>query len=343
MNLEIIDPIEYPDWDALLLRNEDYSFFHSSAWAKTLKESYGCDPVYFASIEAGRLSLLMPFMNVVSPLTGRRGVSLPFTDRCAPFFLTKELLWAAVERAIDFGKETRWKYIEWRDAAYFSEEPSPWEVYYTHDLNLLRTESELFSSLKDSNRRNVNKAIKEGVSIKIGRSLGSLKSFYRLNCMTRRRHGLPPQPFFFFKKVFDFVISKGYGIVVSAFYSNNVVAASVFFHFGKNAIYKYGASNMKYQNLRPSNLLMWEAIKWYRNQGYEALNFGRTEFNNQGLLHFKSLWGAIESPLKYYRYDCKKKAYLQNYPPFDIQNKILTWTPASILRIFGRLFYKHVG
>jgi len=343
MNLEIIDPIKYPDWDALLLRNGDYSFFHSSVWAKTLKVSYGCDPVYFASIEAGRLSLLMPFMNVVSPLTGRRGVSLPFTDRCAPFFLIKEALGPAVKRAIDFGKEAGWKYIEWRDAGYFSKEPLPWEIYYTHDLNLLRTESELFSSLKDSNRRNVNKAIKEGVSIKIGRSLDSLKSFYRLNCMTRRRHGLPPQPFFFFKNVFDFVISKGYGIVFSAVHSNNVVSASVFFHFGKNAIYKYGASNMKYQNLRPSNLIMWEAIKWYRNQGYETLNLGRTEFDNQGLLQFKRLWGTIESPMQYYRYDCKKKIYLQNHRRVDYQNKILTWTPTSILRIFGRLFYKHIG
>ena len=343
MNLEILDPIEYPDWDALLLRNGDHSFFHSSAWAKTLKESYGCDPVYFASIEAGQISLLMPFMNVVSPLTGRRGVSLPFTDQCAPFFLRKEFLRTAVEHAIDFGKEAGWKYIEWRDADYFSKEPPPWEVYYTHDLNLLKTESELFSSLKDSNRRNINKAIREGVSIQFDCSLRFLQSFYRLNCMTRRRHGLPPQPFFFFKNVFDFVISKGYGIVVSAFYSNKLVAASVFFHFGKNAIYKYGASNMKYQNLRPSNLIKWEAIKWYRNQGYETLNFGRTEVDNQGLLHFKRLWGSIESPLKYYRYDCKKKAYLQNHPRIDFRNKILAWTPVSILRIFGRLFYKHIG
>jgi len=343
MNLEIINPIEYPDWDNLLIRNGDFSFFHSAAWAKVLKESYGYDPVYFVSIEAGRLSLLMPFMNIVSPLTGRRGVSLPFTDRCAPFFLRKELLGDAVERATGYSKKAGWKYIEWRDADYFPEGPYPWEVYYTHDLNLMRTESELFTSLKDSNRRNINKAIKEGVSIKIDRSLSSLKSFYRLNCLTRKRHGLPPQPFFFFKKVFDSVISKGYGIVVSAFHSNTMIAASVFFHFGVKVMFKYGASDMKYQNLRPNNLIMWEAIKWYRNHGYETLNFGRTELDNHGLLHFKRLWGAIESPLKYYRYDCKKKVYLQNIQRMDFQIKIFSLTPASILRILGRLFYKHIG
>ena len=344
MSLEILNPIEYPNWDTLLLGNRDFSFFHSSAWAKVLKESYGYDPVYFISIDAGRISLLMPFMNVASPLTGRRGVSLPFTDRCAPFFIRKELLNAAVERVIDYGKKVGWKYIEWRDGDYFSKEPSPWEVYYTHDLNLMRAESELFSSLKDSNRRNINKANREGVSIIIGRSLDSLKSFYRLNCITRRRHGLPPQPFIFFENVFEFVISKGYGIVVSAIHSNNMVAASVFFHFGKKAIFKYGASDMKYQNLRPNNLIMWEAIKWYRNQGHETFNFGRSESDNQGLLHFKRLWGAIESPMKYFRYDCKKKIFLQNHlKARSYAKRYLARAPASLLSIAGRLLYKHIG
>jgi hypothetical protein len=344
MNLEILNPIEYADWDSLLLRNGDFSFFHSSFWATVLKESYGYAPVYFVSIVGGRLSLVMPFMNVFSPITGRRGVSLPFTDQCAPYYLRKGLLGTAVERAINYGKKVGWKYIEWRDANYFSEEePSPWEVYYTHDLNLKKTESELFSSLKDNNRRNINKAIREGVSINISRSSGALKSFYRLNCMTRKRHGLPPQPFLFFKNVFDFVISKGYGIVVSAIHSNCIIAASVFFHFGTTGIFKYGASDIRHQNLRPNNLLMWESIRWYRNQGYETLNFGRTEFDNHGLLRFKRLWGAIESPLKYYRYDCKKKIYLQNRQGTEFPKKIFLRTPVGILRLLGKISYKHIG
>ena len=327
-----------------MLQNGDFSIFHSSAWAKVLKESYGYNPFYFVSIESGQISLLMPFMDVVSPLTGKRGVSLPFTDRCEPFFHRKELLKAAVERALDFAKEARWKYIEWRDAGYFPEELSCWEFYYTHDLNLMRAESELFSSFKDSNRRSIKKAIKEGVSIKIGYSLNSLKSFYRLNCMTRKRHGIPPQPFIFFKKVFESIISKGYGIVVTAFHSNSLVASSIFFNFGRNAIYKYGASDMKYQNLRPNNLIMWEAIKWYRNQGYETFNFGRTEFDNHGLLHFKRLWGANECLLKYYRYDFKKKMFLRK-PSKEgyFARRYLARVPNSILSVIGRLLYKHVG
>jgi len=344
MDFQIINPIEYHDWDSLLLRSQNHSLFHTSAWAKVLASSYGYKPIYFASFENGQLALLMPFMHVSSPLTGKRGVSLPFTDCCAPHFLRRELLQEAIKQAIDYGKKAGWKYIEWRDSEYFMEEVPPSEIYYMHDLKLLRTEAELFSILKDNNRRNINKAIREEVSIKIDQSLDSLRAFYQLNCITRRRHGLPPQPFSFFKNVFDHIIFPGYGVVVSAFHADKVVAASIFLHFGKIANYKYGASNMEYQNLRANNLIMWEAIKWYRNRGFATLNFGRTESENNGLLRFKRSWGAKESQLKYYRYNFKKNSFLQNRPEGNpLYKRLFARTPAFILRIIGRFLYKHVG
>lgn len=344
MDIKIVDPIEYPDWDSLLLRVNDYSFFHSSAWAKVLKESYQYKPIYFSFFENGNLAFLMPLMEIRSQLTGKRGVSLPFTDQCAPYFLKREVLQDAVQRAIDYGVRARWRYIEWRGTEYFTEGVIPSEVYYTHDLNLMRTEAELFSIIRESNRRNVKKSIREGVYIKIDQSLEALKSFYRLNCMTRKRHGLPPQPFAFFRNVFNHIISKGYGIVVSAFHSEKLIAASVFFHFGRGAIFKYGASDNKHHNLRPNNLILWEAIKWYRNRGFESLNLGRTELENLGLLQYKRIWGATESSIKYYRYDFKQKSFLKNRPRInDFYVKLFARTPAGILRYFGRLVYKHVG
>ena len=32
MDIQIINPVEYEDWDNLILSHPDYSFFHSSAW-----------------------------------------------------------------------------------------------------------------------------------------------------------------------------------------------------------------------------------------------------------------------------------------------------------------------
>ncbi len=65
--LQILNPIEYPNWDELLLTNENYSFFHTSGWAKVISESYNYKPLYFTEIENDKLTALIPIMAVNSP------------------------------------------------------------------------------------------------------------------------------------------------------------------------------------------------------------------------------------------------------------------------------------
>ena len=115
MSLQILNPVQIPNWDDLVLATGKASFFHSSAWAKVLSESYGYKPLYFASVEKGNLQALVPVMEVNSFLTGRRGVSLPFTDYCAPIVQNRQQFQEIVAEIRDQGNKRRWRYIEWRD------------------------------------------------------------------------------------------------------------------------------------------------------------------------------------------------------------------------------------
>jgi len=166
--------------------------------------------------------------------------------------------------------------------------------YYGHLLELKAEPDNIFKRFRDSNRRSIKKAVKSGVEIQQSNSLQSMRDFYRLHCLTRKRHELPVQPFLFFKKVHEHIISKKSGFIVKAIYHDKAVGAAVFFHFGKRAMFKFGASDLKYQHLRMNNLIMWEAIKWYANNGYENFCFGRTDMENVGLRQFKQGWGAKE-------------------------------------------------
>jgi lipid II:glycine glycyltransferase (peptidoglycan interpeptide bridge formation enzyme) len=162
--------------------------------------------------------------------------------------------------------------------------------------------------------------------------------------MTRKEHGLPPQPFNFFKNIYDHVISKNLGMVTLASLGQENVAGAIYFHFGEKALYKYGASDKKIQQLRPNNLVMWEAIKWYSQNGYKSLCFGRTEPENQGLIQFKSGWGTTEQQINYYRYDFKKEAFVTGTSKVTgFHNKIFRRMPAPLLRGIGSALYKHVG
>ena len=63
------------------------------------------------------------------------------------------------------------------------------------------------------------------------------------------------------------------GFIVLGSYRGAAIAANVYFHFGDQVIYKYGASDKTYQHLRANNLVMWEAIKWACDKGYKAFSF----------------------------------------------------------------------
>jgi hypothetical protein len=344
MDIQIIDPITYPNWDDLLLSCPDYSFFHSSAWSRVLAESYGYTPLYFTVLEKGKVRALVPIMEVNSFITGKRGVSLPFTDFCDPIIPNGVPFPDLLNWIIEYGQKHRWKYLELRGGQGFLGSNSPSSTYLGHNVDLIKGEQQIFSGLRDSTRRNIKKAVKQGVKVEISQSLNSLKEFYRLNCITRKRHGLPPQPFWFFKKVHEHVISQNLGIVVLGSSENNIVAGAVFFHFGKDVFFKYGASDKTFHHLRPNNLVMWEAIKWYSQNEFKSLCFGRTEPENQGLIQFKSGWGGAEQQINYYRYDFKKGSFVSGSPKVtDFHNKIFRNMPIPLLNKIGNILYKHVG
>lgn len=328
----------------MLLRSGDPSFFHSSMWAGVLAATYGYKPIYLTSFDGDRFAFLMPLMEVRSPLTGRRGISLPFTDRCVPFTTEAGLLRSGIDWAIDHGRRSGWRYVEWRDGAYFDENVPESESFYTHDLGLGMNEAGRFATLKDSTRRNITRAMESGVTVEIDRSLDAVKAFHRLNCITRKRHGLPPQPYAFFRNIQTHILAKDNGFVISARHGGEIIAAAVFFHFGASAIYKYGASDMAYSKWRPNNLVMWEAIRWYESRNYETLNMGRTEPDNSGLRRYKLGWGTRESVIKYFRYHLRKRAFVRSPAVVGIGRKrILSRTPLHVLRLIGRILNKHFG
>jgi lipid II:glycine glycyltransferase (peptidoglycan interpeptide bridge formation enzyme) len=220
---------------------------------------------------------------------------------------------------------------------------TPSESYLTHDLDLGRSESEILSGLSENHRRNIKKAAKDGLTVRLERSRESLDDFYRLHCRTRKRHGLPPQPLSFFKNILNHVLSRDLGVIVSALFSGKVIASSMFFHFGANAIFKYGASDTGFLSHRPNNLVMWEAVKWFKGRGAKSLNLGRTEVDNQGLRRFKLSWGTSESALNYHRYNLERGAFSRTTPRGDRPKKLFALIPVGMLRLMGRLFYKHIG
>jgi hypothetical protein len=342
LNLEIINPLEFESWDNLVIKSKQYSFFHSLAWAKVLFESYKYKPFYLIVRKNNELSTLIPFMEVRS-FTGRRGVSLPFSDYCNPIIDgidPQELLNGVVE----FGKKCKWQYLDIHGGEELFPGIDPSTRYYGHLLELEPDPNQILLKFRDNTRRNINKAVRSGVTIQMSNSLLSMHQFHHLHCLTRKRHKLPSQPFYFLKKIHENIISKNLGCIFTASFQNKIIGASVFFHFGNKVIFKFGASDMKYQRLRMNNLIMWEAIKWYAGNGYDSLFFGRTNIDQDGLRRFKSGWCTKEYVMKYFKYDLANDSIAISTNKFDsVIHLVFSKMPILASRVLGSLLYKYFG
>ena len=343
MSCIIIDPLIYPNYNALLLERDDSLFFHSASWAQVLNRAYKYQPLYFSIVKNGNFTALLALMEIKSPLTGNRAVSLPFSDYCYPISSERKDFDTIFDRVFVYGRKAKWKTFEMRGETSFLTDVSPSSSYYLHELKLKSNKKNIFSKFRSSTRRNILNAAKSGVTAKVCYSWESLREFYRLHCSTRRHHGIPPQPFYFFKEIYNHIISPGKGFVVLARYKSKPIAGAVYFHFGQNAIYKYGASNRKLLHLRANNLVMWTAIKWYIRNGFKTFSFGRTAPSNTGLLQFKRGWGPDERIVSYFKYDFIRECFVKEKPKRQILYFLFRRLPLPVLNLTGRLLYRHVG
>lgn len=341
-NSVILNPIEDPTWDGLLLSHPGYTFFHGSAWARVLVETYHYQPLYFVLRQGRQLVSLLPLMEVSSWLTRARGVSLPFTDYCEPLGSASVQMDDVLHLVKDRMLRHRWAYVEIRGGDY---PDIPASVsYYVHTVELTAGPQAAFSRFSDTTKRNIKKAIRIGAETRIYSTLEALREFYSLHCITRKRHGLPPQPFSFFRNIYEHIISKGLGFVVLTSYASQYVAGAVYFGLGEKSVYKFGASDLRYQHLRPNDLTMWEAIKWCAENGYRSLCLGRTAVHNEGLRRFKKGWGAQEQILRYYRYEVRRKTFVTERPVVTSHcHWLFGAMPRSWSRTIGSVLYKHVG
>jgi hypothetical protein len=340
----IIDPMGFPRWNESLRSLPGCSFFYTSSWAETLHRSYGYRPFYFTTGGGEAFSALLPFMDISSALTGKRGVCLPFTDYCEPLVSDTAQFQEFFDAAVALGKKRRWRYMEFRGGEAFFNKTEPSEWHYGHTLDLTAGPQKIFAGLRDSNRRNIRKAEKEHIDVGVSISPDAVKAFCRLNAITRRDHGLPPQPRRFFQSVYDHVLSKDMGFIVLASNRGTPIAANVYFYLGDQVLYKYGASDRAFQHLRANNLIMWEAIKWACDRGCKSLCFGRTEPDNEGLRQFKAGWGARERLIKYYRFDLRKDAFIKTPEIVSpLSGKIFRKLPIPVLKMLGSILYRHMG
>jgi Acetyltransferase (GNAT) domain len=344
MNIEVLDPLQDSTWDRLVASHPAHHFFYSTCWAKVLCKTYGHKPLYLRCSHQGELKALVPLMEVRSVFTGCRGVCLPFTDFCAPLVFGEQVWQDLVTTLSEVAQARKWKHFELRGGSALDVSTKPVVGYYGHALDLRGGTEKVFAGLKSSVRQALRKAERSGLNVEVTQRREALLDFYRLHVATRKRHGAPPQPLAFFLNLYDEVIRQNAGFITVAGAASRPIAAAVFLHFGKRAVYKFGASDQELQPLRGNNLAMWAGIRFLTENGFDTMHFGRTSLQNDGLRRFKQTWGSKEERIEYLRFDIASGAWAEGGRDgtSGVHRNVFGKLPSALNRLAGALIYPHL-
>jgi hypothetical protein len=333
----------------LVDRHPAASIFHTPQWLEALRRTYGYDPAAYTTTPPGQdLANGLVFCRVQSWLSGWRLVSLPFSDHCQPLVdrhqdIAELLAW--LEKSLH---REHWKYIELRptfsaDSTFRSSGIlSRTESHLLHTLDLRPGLDFLFRGFdKSCIQRRIRRAEREQLTYEEGNSEALLAKFYSLLILTRRRHGVPPQPLAWFRNVIACLGNKVQIRVVS---KDQQPVAGIFTILYKDTLtYKYGCSDAKFNNLGGTPLLFWKAIQDAKREGAAKFDLGRSETGNSGLVSFKENWGAVSVPLDYYRLPARQPSHLNSAWLTRFARGIFSMMPDALLSATGRLLYRHIG
>ena len=338
---ETIDPLKDERWQRFVDGNDSARIFHHREWLALLHKQYGYPIEARCISSAGEIVAGIPVAYVRSALTGRRLVSIPFSDTCSPLLLDprdsstldlllRELRETHLRRRLD---------VEIR--AGLPGIGRPGERFYAHELPLADGVQVVSSRFSKMTARGVARSRRDGVEVLCARDVGALQDFYRLHLETRHRQGMPTQPKRFVER-FAALFERSLGFVLLARYEQRTIAAAVFLCFNGVLTYKYGASRRADLIHRPNNAIFAEAIDWACARGMHTLDLGRTDIDNDGLRAFKRGWGAQERVLAYTLLSSRAAR-----PALPRTRRVLrstiSHTPPVTGRMIGATLYRHFG
>ena len=341
-----IDPLRDARWPAFIESSRHSSIFHTRGWLEALDRTYGYHPVAFTTSAPDRpLEDAVVFCRVASWITGRRLVSLPFSDHCDPLVDSTAVVVRMLEEAL---RREKLRYVEIRPREPIAGVPAvcnSTHTYAFHEIDLRPDLDTLFANChKSSTQRKILRARREGLHCETGRSPALLDAFWRLFLITRRKHHAPPQPKHWFRNLVD-CLGEALEIRVAS-HGGRPVAAIMTLRHKRTLVYKYGCSDPVSQHLGGTHLLFWNAIEDARRAGLRTFDLGRSDCDNPGLITFKDRWGSRRSILVYSRFSLSPlpdgSAATAGWAN-RVAKRLVPCMPDGLLRLVGSVVYRHIG
>jgi len=303
-------------WIRFAAQIPDATLYHRRLWVELLRAAHGTN-IQVATLAYGSEPVAgCLFARPARPFA-RRLISLPDSELCGPLAKDEESRDAFLGALVSHPRARAG--FEIHGAA---GPPAPWETVDTFaqwTVEMERPLEKLHQALDRDVRRNMRHATEAGVTVEWGDSVQYLRRFYRLHLDTRRRLGVPPRPFRYFKLLHQIFSPTGALSVWIAHLRDSDLAGLVMLQDGDALYAKMNARSLDCPN-GANHLMFVSAMDEFAGR-VRRWDLGRVDVRNRGLQDFKKRLGAASTPLPY--------AYFPRAPR-NISSEVLSG-PAQIL------------
>jgi CelD/BcsL family acetyltransferase involved in cellulose biosynthesis len=302
MNIVYVDPRTDIHWQKLVEQHQSDAF-HSPAWMRVLGDTYDFEVNALVLLDnSGEPKAGIPF-GQIADIRGERIVTLPFSDYCDPLVGEidhwQRLVEPLLEQHCPITIRCLHNPMPLTDERFKQVNKAKW-----HSLNLQEDLDTLWSGLHSSARRAVRKAQKQGVVVQTAQDVETLRAFFGLHLEVRKyKYRLLAQPYRFFENIWHHFIEPGHGALKVAFYDGNIVGGVLFLEWKDGLYYKFNASAATELSVRPNDLLIWEGIQYGKAKNYSFLDFGLSDWDQEGLVRYKRKFASEEKTISFLRYE----------------------------------------
>jgi len=269
------------------------NIFNSNSWLSVISKTYGIE---FKIVVNSKKQIILPFCLLEDDFFPSVK-SIPFGDYTLLNYPQTELY-----EALQFLRETYPNhYIE--TTIVDQEEPNIDNFTSSKTGSLIQINIAKWKESRDwkeAYERNIRNALNNGLAVKISTSVDSLDGFYQLHEQLRiNKFSKLPQPYRFFTNIHKEYIANKKGFLLEAWNKDILIASWVILEYNNILYYKLGASNSKYLQLRPNDLLFRSLMQYGSDQGFKTIDLGYSGATKsyEGLVRFKSKEGGKIMPI----------------------------------------------
>jgi hypothetical protein len=330
MRVELLKPELTAAYERYLVNHNNSLLYYSSKYKDFLKDLLGCKEHYLVCLNGQDICGILPLMSI--QINGAKVYnSLPYYGSNGGVIADNpDACWKLMDAYNDIAcsrgtisSTLVGNPFMCQDASNIHHNYMDYRIGQFTDISCGEDHwEELMYRIDSSARRNVKKAIREGVDVEIDNSrMDTLRDIHRENMQAVG--GIPKSHKFFDLVPQHFTQGLDYNIYVAKL-DGSVIAVLLIFYFNRTVEYYTPAVDSEYRSTQALPLIIMTAMVDASRRGFTWWNWGGTWKSQTGVYRFKRKWAAKEKNYYYYT---------------QLNDKgILDWSQSQILGTFPSFF-----